>query len=43
MRIATARFMAERLLPECAALRSAIVEGAEAVLAPPIPDLEAAS
>jgi hypothetical protein len=31
-RIATARFMAERLLPETAALKLAIVEGAEAVL-----------
>jgi alkylation response protein AidB-like acyl-CoA dehydrogenase len=32
LRIATARFFAERLVPETAALRSAIVEGAEAVL-----------
>jgi acyl-CoA dehydrogenase len=31
-RIATARFFAERLLPECAALRASIVDGAEAVL-----------
>ena len=43
MRIATARFMAERLLAECAALRSAVIEGAEVVLAPPLADLEAAS
>ncbi len=33
LRIATARFMAERLLPETAALKSAIVDGAESVLA----------
>ena len=33
LRIATARFFAERLLPECGALRKTIVEGAEAVLA----------
>ncbi len=32
LRIATARFMAERLLPETAALKSAIVDGAESVL-----------
>jgi alkylation response protein AidB-like acyl-CoA dehydrogenase len=32
-RIATARFMAEHLAPETAALRIAVVEGAEAVLA----------
>jgi len=31
LRIATARFMAERLLPETAALRSAVVDGADAV------------
>jgi acyl-CoA dehydrogenase len=30
LRIVTARFFAERLLPECAALRSVVVEGAEA-------------
>jgi hypothetical protein len=30
-RIATARFMAERMLPETGGLRSAVVEGAEAV------------
>ena len=33
LRIATARFFAERLLPECGALRKTIAEGAEAVLA----------
>ncbi len=33
LRIATARFMAEQLLPETAGLKSAVVEGAEAVLA----------
>ena len=32
LRIATARFFAERLVPETAALRIAVVEGAEAVL-----------
>jgi hypothetical protein len=32
LRIATARFFAERLLPECSALRVAVVDGAEAVL-----------
>jgi acyl-CoA dehydrogenase len=34
LRIATARFVAERLLSECSALRSAITDGAEAVLGP---------
>jgi hypothetical protein len=43
MRIATARFMAERLLPECAALRGAVVEGAEAVLAAPLEAPDAVS
>ena len=33
LRIATARFMAERLLPETAALKSAVIDGAESVLA----------
>ena len=33
LRIATARFFAERLVPETAALKSAIIEGAESVLA----------
>jgi alkylation response protein AidB-like acyl-CoA dehydrogenase len=33
LRIATARFFAERLAPETSALKSAIIEGAEAVLA----------
>jgi hypothetical protein len=33
LRIATARFMAEQLLPETAALRMAIIEGADSVLA----------
>ena len=33
LRIATARFFAERLLPECGALRKTIAEGAESVLA----------
>jgi len=33
LRIATARFMAERLLPETAALKSAVIDGAGAVLA----------
>ncbi len=32
-RIATARFMAEQLLPETAALKLAVIDGAEAVLA----------
>ena len=36
MRIATARFMAEHMLPECAALRSAVVDGADAVLSAPL-------
>ncbi len=32
LRIATARFMAERLIPETAALKGAVIDGAEAVL-----------
>jgi hypothetical protein len=32
LRVATARFMAERLMPETAALKSSVIDGAEAVL-----------
>ena len=32
LRIATARFMADRLMPETAALKAAVIDGAEAVL-----------